>query len=191
MGTFPLYICSALDGVCSGSVIVKCSSDAGQRLRGQVSHLLGSSLAATFVRPRLRFWSRFPARSMSQSTGNENDSDGLPACQRLRRSLVPVGEASWPQPLSVSQAPAWRKEGRRSNRAQSSQKALRVEKKSYICHRSVDMSNLYLRESRPFGGDFFLNFYKKRVLFGRGVTKKYKKTIGAFSKKRVLFVSCF
>ena len=30
---------------------------------------------------------------------------------------------------------------------------------------------------------------KKSVLFGRGVTKKYRKAIGDVSKKRVLFVS--
>ena len=158
---------------------------------GRLRILLGSSVAATFVRPRLRPWSRFPARSSSLCSGNVWDSDGLPACQRLRRSLVPGGEASGPQPLSVSQAPAWRKEGRRSNRAQSYQKALREEKKLYFCLRSVDMSNLYLRESRPFGGDFFLIFYKKRVLFGRGYAKIHRKKIGFVLKKRVLFVSCF
>ena len=70
-------------------------------------------MAATFVRPRLKVGFRFPARSLSKSTGNENDSDGLPACQRLRRSLVPVGEALGPQPLSVSQAPVYKKEGSR------------------------------------------------------------------------------
>lgn len=67
-------------------------------------------MAATFVRPRLKVGFRFPARSLSQSTGNENDSDGLPACQRLRVSFVPSGEALVPQPLSVSQAPVLEEE---------------------------------------------------------------------------------
>ena len=64
--------------------------------------VLASDIGFDFSSP----WSRFPARSLSKSTGNENDSDGLPACQRLRRRLVPCGEALWPQPLPSSQAPA-------------------------------------------------------------------------------------
>ena len=75
-------------------------------------------MAATFVRPRLKVGCRFPARSLSQSTGNENDSDGLPACQRLRVSFVPSGEVLVPQPLSVSQAPVLEEErGRRCKKA--------------------------------------------------------------------------
>ena len=75
-------------------------------------------MAATFVRPRLKVGFRFPARSLSQSTGNENDSDGLPACQRLRVSFVPSGEVLVPQPLSVSQAPVLEEErGRRCKKA--------------------------------------------------------------------------
>ena len=62
--------------------------------------------------------SRFslPLGLLLSRSGNENDSDELPACQRLRRSLVPCGEASGPQPSSASQAPAGNKEGRRKRK---------------------------------------------------------------------------
>ena len=69
-------------------------------------HLLGSWLAATFVRLRLIVGLRFLARSLSFSSVNVWDSEGLPVCQRLREKPVPGGEAFAPQSLSASQAPA-------------------------------------------------------------------------------------
>ena len=71
-----------------------------------ISHLLGSLLAATFVRPRLRFWCSFSRSRFSLPLWQCKGFGGLPVCQRLRRQLVPCGEAFWPQPLPASQAPA-------------------------------------------------------------------------------------
>ena len=77
-----------------------------------MSHLLGSSVAATFVSPRLRFG---VVRSRSRfskilyfsrfRSGNKNDSEGcLPAkgCVVVQHLLY---QACRPHPLSVSQAP--------------------------------------------------------------------------------------
>ena len=60
-GNLSLYICPSLDGVYSGSVVVECSSSVGQTMRRKISHLLGSSIAASFVRLRLIVGLRFPA----------------------------------------------------------------------------------------------------------------------------------
>ncbi len=102
-------------------------------------------MAATFVRPRLIVGFRFPARSLSKSTGNENDSDGLPACQRLRRRLVPCGEASWPQPLPSSQASAGKTIGGLA--AQCSASGLSSScpcLKKTLCHAQHFLENPYL-----------------------------------------------
>ena len=106
------------------------------------------------------------------------------------RSPSPMGKLL---PRSLCQ-PVRLQLGEKRRRSSKTQPAIEIVvgiKKVVFLHRSVDMSNLYLRESRPFGGGFFLFFCKKRVLLGRGFTKKYKKTIGDVSKIRVLFVSCF
>ena len=63
-------------------------------------------MAATFVRPRLRFWCSFSRSRFSLPLWQYQGFGGLPVCQRLRRQLVPCGEAFWPQPLPASQAPA-------------------------------------------------------------------------------------
>lgn len=79
---------------------------------GQISHLLGSLLAATFVSPRLRFGvvrsrSRFSQilKILRFRSRNKIDSEGcLPAkgCGVVQHLLY---QACRPHPLSVSQAP--------------------------------------------------------------------------------------
>ena len=100
------FFCPSLDGWCSGSVVVECSSSVGQTMRRKISLLLGSSIAASFVRLRLRFWFPFSRSRFSLPLWQCKGFGVLPGCQRLRRRLVPCGEALWPQPLPSSQAPA-------------------------------------------------------------------------------------
>ena len=100
------FFCPSLDGWCSGSVVVECSSSVGQTMRRKISHLLGSSIAASFVRLRLRFWFPFSRSRFSLPLWQCQGFGVLPGCQRLRRRLAPCGEALWPQPLPSSQAPA-------------------------------------------------------------------------------------
>ena len=123
-----------------------------------------------------------------------------PAMKTIRRAAClpkAAGEARprWgsflPRSLCQSVRLQLGEKWRRSSKTQPTIEIVVGIKKVVFLHRSVDMSNLYLRESRPFGGGFFLFFCKKRVLLGRGFTKKYKKTIGDVSKIRVLFLSCY
>ena len=80
-------------------------------LRGKISQLLGSLLAATFVSPRLIVWLRFPAlvspfRAVIRSPFRQCLGFGYAACQpkgaEVGQSLL--YQAYRPHPLPVSQA---------------------------------------------------------------------------------------
>ena len=91
MGAF-LFLCLVLVGWCSGSVVVKCSTSVGQTMRRKISHLLGSSLAASFVRLRLIVGFRFPAFVSPFRSGNDRDSVCCLAVKGCGGGSSPVGQ---------------------------------------------------------------------------------------------------
>ena len=85
----------------------------GQMLRGRASHLLGSLLAATFVRLRLIVGLRFPAlvslhRSKSAIPLQQfNRFGGLPGCQRLRGRLSPFWGSFLAAAFAIQSGSSW------------------------------------------------------------------------------------